>query len=201
MAAEAETCRSATPGFSLVELLAVMLIMGLLAAVALPNLGLRGAREVQDDAAQLAASLEFARERAVMTGIPHRLMLDLDQRAWWIEWQPPPAPGRDDSPAPGPARWAEEKKLPLEAPAADSVGHFEPLPRPHGAPQRFPGGLRFVEVESATGSTREGRAWVRFDPDGTAPATRLLLVAKDGREIALDVAPLAQAIRITHASG
>jgi len=192
--------RPAAPGFTLIELLAVMLILGLLAAVALPNLGLRGSREVRDHAVLLAASLEFARERAVMTGIPHRLMLDLDQRAWWLEWEPPATPTHAvPAAAPGPRRWAEKRQLPLAAPASAHARPFEPLPRPYGAPHVFPDAVRFVEVESGKGSIREGRTWIRFDPDGSARATRVLLEDPEGRQVLLEVAPLAQAIRITHA--
>src|SRR4030095_7541475 len=73
---------------TLIELFAVLLIMGLVAGLTLPNLSLRSERVVLGEAQQLAADLAFTRRRAVATGTPHRVVVDLDNAGWWIEAWP-----------------------------------------------------------------------------------------------------------------
>ena len=66
-------------GFTLIELLAVVLIIGLVAGIALPNLSLGGDRVVFAESRRLASVFGFARQRALATGQPHRVVLDLDE--------------------------------------------------------------------------------------------------------------------------
>ena len=61
-------------------------IVALVVGIALPNLGMRSRRVMEDEAKQLAASLEFARQRSVMTGVPHRVVIDVEEGGYWLEW-------------------------------------------------------------------------------------------------------------------
>ncbi len=78
--------REGSTGFTLIEMLAVVAILALVIGLALPNFGLRSRRATQDEAKQLAANLEFARQRSVMTGVPHRLVIDVEGGSYWLEW-------------------------------------------------------------------------------------------------------------------
>ncbi|MGH7287941.1 MAG: pilus assembly FimT family protein, partial [Myxococcota bacterium] len=116
----------ASRAFTLIELLAVLLIMALVAGLTLPNLSLRADRAVLGAAQDLAATFAFTRQRAAATAVPHRVVIDLDQAAYWIELQPeaPDAFAATASAAPvdGGAR-----PIQLGAPLADAL-EFQPLP-------------------------------------------------------------------------
>ena len=66
-------------GFSIIEIMAVVLIIGLLMTLVLPNLGSRRAAGLRDQARVVAGYLELARQRAIVTGKPHRLFLALEE--------------------------------------------------------------------------------------------------------------------------
>ena len=65
-------------GFTLIEMLAVVAILALLATFVAPSLDAVRQRRLRAEAMSLAAQLEFARQRTVMTGVPHRVLLDLE---------------------------------------------------------------------------------------------------------------------------
>lgn len=187
---------SGSGGFTLIELLAVVLIFALLAAIALPNLHFRSAQGARDQAQSLAATLEFARQRALATGRPTRMVLDLDQQRWWLEaWRPAPVPDAKAGADQGPPRYADVNPLPL-APPPPADGAFHAAKPPFGTPTALRDDARVEGVQTDTGAVTSGRAYVRFNPDGSAPRTELALRDSDGGTITLEVAPLADGIRI-----
>lgn len=199
---------SGSDGFTLIEILAVVLIFALLAAIALPNLHFRSAQAARNQARSLAANLEFARQRALATGRPTRMVLDLDQQRWWLEqWRSSPAPGAKTGPGAqgGPAakagpssvppRYADVTPLPLAAPPP-AGGAFHAAAPPFGQPTPLSDDARIEDVQTDGGAVTTGRAYVRFSPDGSAPRTVLALRDSDGGTIHLEVAPLAAGIRI-----
>lgn len=64
-------------GFTLLEMLVVVLIMGLLAAVAVPSFGVVEEIRQEQAAESLAGTLRRARAEAVATGYAHRVSVDL----------------------------------------------------------------------------------------------------------------------------
>ncbi|SDG51113.1 general secretion pathway protein H [Limimonas halophila] len=79
-------------GFTLIELLVVLAVMGLIAALASPQLQrvLPGV-EMDAEARTLAAALRETRARAVRTGRPAALTLDLRARQYAVPGDPPHA--------------------------------------------------------------------------------------------------------------
>lgn len=78
--------RPPQPGFTLIELILVLAIIGAMLAVVAPSLGrLRGKTQVADTAGQLRAMAEFARGRAVADGRPCRMVIDTTDHLCWIE--------------------------------------------------------------------------------------------------------------------
>jgi general secretion pathway protein H len=73
-------------GFTLVELLVVLALMAIIAAVAIPILGPGvSTTELKSSARKVAAGLRMAREGAVATRSDTRLVLDLEHRTFQVE--------------------------------------------------------------------------------------------------------------------
>ena len=176
-------------GFTLIELLAVVLIFGFMASLVLPNLGSRASRDLRDQARRLAADLELARQRAVVLGVPHRLWLDLDAGAYRLEWEVQPAPQQDLLDAQG------RPQIVLAAPAGGEA-FFEPVPIEQGRMVRLQDESWFAGIETPYGFYERGAVAVRFERDGTADPTAIVLAEPGGGRLVLDILPLADAVRI-----
>jgi general secretion pathway protein H len=72
-------------GFSLFELILVLLLLGVSMAVVLPNInrGLQD-REVRNSALGLAAAARELRSRALVDGVPQRLVLNLPENSYLV---------------------------------------------------------------------------------------------------------------------
>jgi type II secretion system protein H len=176
-------------GFTLLELIAVVLIIGLVAGLAVPNLGLLGEQRLRDEASRLAAELELARQRSVMTGVRHRIMFDLDESLYWTEWEV-----AEEEPA-APAA-AGSDRPPSLSPPERAASAFVPRPDPSGRGWRLDDDVVFGGVEIDSGVVERGRLSLAFESDGTTDRVRILLARPDGRALALEVRPLAEAVRI-----
>jgi len=168
--------------------------MGLVAGLTLPNLSLGSERVVLAAAQDLASDLSFTRQRAVATGTPHRVVVDLDLSAWWIEVWPEEA-SVFAAPAPAPAEGRRE--IQLVAPASP-VGEFLPLAGPFGRPHPLPEHVAFESVETlAAGAVLSGQVGLQFEGDGTADPALFVLVNEAGDAVHLELSRLADEIRIT----
>jgi type II secretory pathway pseudopilin PulG len=173
----------------------VLVIFGLLASIALPNLGLRDSRILDDEAKKLANGLEFARARAVMTGVPHRVLLDVDGAAWRIEsWS---LPGGADAVATETAASAGAAPAALAPPGADAL-EFLPLQGSLGDDAHLDARVGFELVETPEGAFDQGLLQIVFEADGTAEPARISLASESGGRMALLVAPLADTVRFEH---
>lgn len=83
----ASNCRrSVRGGFSLIELILVLLLLGLSASMVFPMMGRfsRG-RTSTDTAAHMLAIIQYAQDQAAVTGAPYRLHWNEDEGSYWIE--------------------------------------------------------------------------------------------------------------------
>ena len=183
--------RRAARAFTLIELLAVLFIIALVLGITLPNLSLRSDRVMLDGAQDLAARLSFARQRAVATGTPHRVVIDLDAAAWWIEVRPEAASPLVGAPAPAAAR-----EVQLVAPR-DAGETFVPLAGPFGRPRQLPEGVFFASIETlAAGPVASGQVALLFEEDGSADPALFVLESEEGARLHVQLARLADEIRI-----
>jgi len=181
-------------GFTLIEILAVVAILALVAAFVVPNLGQFRMRALRNEATQLAAHLELARQRAIMTGVPHRVWLELDESEYRLEWLVQDSEQAELAAA-APAEdldLAGNTPLDLAAPPAP-VLDFEPIPGNFGRLQVVTEPFYFEAVETPEG---RGEVSIGFARDGTADQTEIYLQDAQGDQIALDVQPLDDRVRI-----
>jgi type II secretion system protein H len=184
-------------GFTLIEIMAVVLIMGLMMALVVPSLSTVRGSTLRDAAIHLAGSLELARQRAIVTGKAHRVLLDMEESSYRIEW------------------WVSEQEalgLPIDeetealdlrgtspipmSPPLDEKVTYHPIPSRFGSESWLEDTLVFDGVESPEGWLDEGHVAIVFQRDGTTdPAEVVIADEFDGR-IYLAIEPLLHEIRI-----
>jgi hypothetical protein len=171
-----------------------LLIGGLLMSVTLPNFGALQSHKLRNAAEQIVERVDFGRQRAVMTGIPHRLAIDLDAGTYKLEWQ-----GADaGNAAPQPKPMLEPGGSPQIslAPPPATERSFQSLLGPLGRLEHLGRGVEFGWIETPGGEVDFGDAFIIFEGDGTSSYTMLVLNEPGGHELALEILPMADAVRI-----
>jgi type II secretion system protein H len=188
-------------GFTLIEMVAVVAIMGLLIALAAPGLGTLSGRRLQHTAEAMADALELARQRTVITGIPHRVRIDLEAATWCLEWRVSDAEERGDEPVEAPPLDLKgQAKLDLRAPRGVERS-FRPMPGALGREGTLDESLAFRGVQTDDGFASRGETAVEFATDGTTAYTEIFLDDDSGRSLAIEVLPLAERVRVIDAKG
>lgn len=188
-----------TLGFTLIELLAVVAMFALVASLVAPALHLGGNRATRREAEGLAGAIELARQRAVMTGREHRVVLDLDHASYWVEWAPPPEPAPRPAPRGAKPEGGSERRIDL-APPDSGKDHFVPVPgtfsRAHAMDES-----RLLEVDLPDSRLERGLVALVLTPDGTADPTRIRVGGTDRRPLFdVDVLALADAVEVRDAT-
>jgi Tfp pilus assembly protein FimT len=161
-------------GFTLVELILVMIVVFTLATVVVPrfsdffpNLQVRKSTE------QLMAWARKARADAALTGARQRLLLDIANREYWIEYE---------------AR-------PIKEP-----GKFVKLSGSWTA-DRLPESVTFELIEGAeTDTTNSALRYIEFRPDGTSSDATVTISNDAGDRQVLRVEPTTSKISIAQAA-
>jgi type II secretion system protein H len=184
-------------GFTLIEILAVVAIMALVVGIVLPNVGLRSRRVMEDEAKQLAANLEFARQRSVMTGVPHRVVIDVEEGSYWLEWlvSEARAAGEEELAELPVYELEERENIPLAAPRS-AERSYHALAGSLGHTTRVQEIVRIDGIEIAGRFLERGMVDIVFERDGTSESARILLSDEDGRTTGIEVAPFADTVRI-----
>jgi len=186
-------------GFSLIEILAVVLILGLLMTVLFPAIGAGGGRNLRKQGDRVAATLELARQRAVMTGKTHRAVLDLEKGAFAIEWLVSDATAFGEDPVEEVVADGADGTVDLSPPLAEER-NYHPIPSKFGGFERLDRGFFFEGVDTPEGWIESGEVYVVFDWDGATDAAQIVISDPDNRSIDLDVAPLLETVRIREES-
>jgi len=190
--------RSLQRGFTLIEIMAVILILGLAMTLLLPAIGAGGGARLRQQAERLAGVLELARQRAVVTGKPHRVLIDLEKAAYLIEWFVTDA-DTDEQAAPqaseDPLAAFQGEIVDLAPPRGDDA-YYQPIPNRFGNAARLDAGYFFEGVDTPEGWIESGEVSVVFDWDGSSDAAQIVISDPDNRSVDLDVAPLLETVRI-----
>ena len=193
-------------GFTLIEILAVVLIIGLTFGFFLPNLDATRFRRLEERAREVATRAQVAREQAIVTGTAHRLWLDLESGAMRVEWfvdeeRAARAYGEEEGTAePAPV---EQEPLPpggrrlvsLDPPEAGERDYY-PVASRFGETSRLPEDYRFVGVETPDGFVEHGEVQLVFDRAGTTDYAEIVLADGHQNEVVLELQPLQSAVRI-----
>lgn len=186
-----------TRGFTLLELMATVAVMALILGLVLPGLGATRTAELRDNARKMAAHLEMARQRAVMTGVPHRVLVSIDESAYRIEWYASEEDELEED------EDFEEPEIELDAstplslsPPRDTDVRFRPLPNRFGRDVRLQDDFFFEGIETPEGWLDGGQVGIGFHRDGTADQTEIVIGDGEGRQLSLDVLPLLDVVRI-----
>ena len=187
-------------GFTLIEIMAAVAIFALLAGLLAPRVGALTSRTLRQRAERIAARLELARQRSVLTGVPHRLLVDLDQGGYQLEWQVTEAEAEGRAPEPAaPLDLRGQTPIPM-APAYAEERAYRPLPGLMGRFEWLEDNLAFAGLQTPEGWIQRGEVSIEFERDGTASYTEIHLDDESGRTLQLDVLPLADAVRISDAT-
>ncbi len=177
-------------GFTLIELMAVVAILVLIGGIVLPRLSMAASQAALDEGRGLAATLDYARERAIAERRAHRVVFDFEGQRYWIEARraPPRAEAR--------LAWGDLDELPLVAERAEGLD-YEALPTALGRPRLLREHVRFEALESDAGDVHEGLAAIAFAPDGGTAAARLALLAGDDTRVWIRVGAFADVTRVS----
>lgn len=200
--AEGGSGRNAS-GFTLIEILAVAALIVLIVGIGIPQLGRNSYDLLSEEGENLAQSLRFARQRAIMTGVPHRVILDLEQGAYRVEWfvseeRAFSAGGGEGGDGPGDLTsllagatgglgpTGEAERLPLSPPSRSEALDYHPVPhRQMGTFRWLDDTLYFVGVDGPTGWVESGDYALVFFEDGTTEPARVELADGDDRHVTL----------------
>lgn len=199
-------------GFTLIEMMAVVVIMGMVFAIGAPRLGSSKLRLLKNEAEAIAASLDFARQRAVMTATPHRVLIDLVEGAYRIEWLTTEEDvfkaladdheelQFEDSLAAGNLgqdvrRYDPNSPLDLRPPT-HSEREFFPVPnRQFGSFTWIDDAVYFVGLNSPAGWLERGSVVIGFEADGTTEYSLLEIADSDDNHLTLEIEPLLDRVR------
>lgn len=182
-------------GFTLIEMLAVVAIIALLVSVTAPNLGAVRERWLRNQTRQVASYVELARQRAVMTGVPHRVLLNLEEGSYRLEWKTHDEEDDGRVPARPGYEPRDVTRLSLSPPPAREVS-FRPVPGNMGIFHYLADEIDFAGLETPQGWVDRGEFGVVFDEDGTADHNEIMLENQRGERMWLEIRPIADAVRI-----
>ena len=77
--------RGSHSGFTLIEILVVMMIIGLISGLSIRGLRALAKSDLRTQTARMSGAMRFLFDRASTTGKYHRLVIDIDQGRYWAE--------------------------------------------------------------------------------------------------------------------
>ena len=78
--------RKPTHGFTLIEVILVMLIISIAAAIAVPSLArFSHGRQTVDALDHMVSIIQYAQDQAIAKGFPYRFHLDPPNRTYWLD--------------------------------------------------------------------------------------------------------------------
>jgi type II secretory pathway pseudopilin PulG len=184
-------------------MMAVVAIMAMIFAIGVPRLGGSKLRLLKNEAESIAASLQYARQRAVMTTIPHRVLIDLEEGGYRVEWfvtEEEAASGRAASASTdlfsaledvGGDEVAERvESISLRPPTRGERDYYPIAHRQLGSFSWIDDAVYFVGLKSPVGWIESGDVAIEFQADGTTYYFLLELADADENHMTLEIEPI-----------
>jgi len=186
-------------GFTLIEMVAVIVVIGLLFTLALPQFRARTHADLKRSAVKLAATIEHVFYQSVFRHETLRLHYDLEGSSYWLDRFVDPAAGKDE-PAGGPEGASE-----APGQGAGGDGPQDEVEEPHYVvdhailpePVDLPSGVFITSVSTQyIEETTEGEAFTHFFPDGYVEPTVIYMSDKRGAEYTLYASPISGRVKV-----
>ena len=179
-------------GYSLIELMVVILLLGIMTAVILPEMG--GSHQealLRSSGRELVSVLRLAYSQAITVNRPHHFCIDPREGRYWLETM---APDGEDGETRVPVR-----KIPGCAGQLDSRISIQ-IRRPGRDPRGESRGSPGADSRRADSGRADARGTpdttIAFHTDGTAEAREILLRDEDGFALALRINPATARVRL-----
>jgi len=174
---------------------AVVAIFALMTALVVPRIGMFRSRALREQGAALAADLELARTRAQILGVPHRVLLDLDGRAWRMDWLVTEAEARGEVAPDTVATSSSDERLDLTPPRGETP-EYRPVPLSFGHVTAFASDVATARVETSAGPLTRGAVPIAFERDGSAEPLIVVLADDAGHAVELEIEALEEEVQV-----
>ncbi|MFK7897589.1 MAG: Tfp pilus assembly protein FimT/FimU [Myxococcota bacterium] len=202
----------ARQGFTMIEIIAVVAIFAMIFAIGIPQLNTSKKKILKNEAENLAASFEYARQRAVMTGVSHRVLIDLENGAyrteWWVSEEEAYGALEDGNQGFGldltstlggedGGDGSYDARSPLDLfPPERAERDFYPVPnRQLGAFTWLHDAVYFVGLDGSSGWIESNEVQIVFSADGTTDFALLELADSDENHRTLEIEPILNRVR------
>lgn len=175
-----------------------MAITGLLLFLFIPTISVTDSARLRSGARELGAHLELARQRAVLTGKPHRVLIGIDEGWYQLEWF---ASDLDELPGDATAPPLDLRGPISLAPTLATVASYRPVPGQLGRLAWLDEQLHFGGVEVDEGWYESGEFQLVFQDDGSCDPARIAIAVGEDPGLIIEVSPLLDTVRIVDDQG
>jgi general secretion pathway protein H len=175
-------------GFTLIELILVLVIIGFLTALVAPAITSLAGLKLKTATRKMAAGLRYARSQAVTTGSEYQVVFDLGKGEMIIEsLQEEEKPYSDDY------EDGEEEKLNGEEEEEDVSAKRMKKRKTYTIPKE----VRLARVVIDGEEITEDQAWIDFYPNGSCSGGEIFLMDEKEREYRIALEFITGIVKIT----
>ena len=176
------------PGFTLIELMVVVAIIGLVSVVVMPRIGGYFKLTLESATRELATTIKETYNSTIISGKVNRLVYDFKERQYWVETGPANALLDTKESKERDARRKRFTKATDKPPASE----FTLNKRVTRKKASLPIGVEFEDVftQQSTVPIKEGLAYTHFFPNGLAEQTIVHLKDTSEHFASLVISPM-----------
>jgi len=188
-------------GFTLIEILAVVLIIGLTFGFVLPNLDSSRSRRLEDRGRDIANLVHVARQSAITSGAEHRLWFQLDEGTMRVDWYVTEKRadeaygGPVDQPVVAEAESNGATTVSLFPPESEGRNYY-PVASKYGETTSLPIDYWVAGVETPEGFIDTGEVQLVFGRDGTTDYAEVIIADAWDNQLIVEIQPLMDRVRL-----